>query len=753
MTIGLGHQSGALPVEIWTRNSATGLYDQITKLSPSVGTANFGQNLEVNADVILVGTHNENAAQGPGHAFVYVKDASSPTGWTETVLTEPEPTMKYCETFSAPQAQTCAGGVVLSATLETEEGCAAKCGSVGATCATSSCPFGVNCAAAVEEPYARVGDGVCMTKERPLYASHITKQGAMDVDECETSCDAVEGCGAFQYSVRASLGGRIDCVLFGNTSTVFTASTVHPAGSGWTFVAGNGGSTISEVNQNSEYHCFRKNEAWTGAATDPSTLQRECVCTNGTMTTKKNPFVPQTTVCTEKHSSNWQAGNSFGYSVDVSADGQKLVVGCPRSDHTNPANTDENAGAAYVFDRTEDGGWVLSAMLKPHDHDQDDEFYNETIIATLMSTPGVNGPDSAGNAYVWGGFHDGRSFFGNSVAIDKDAGGQYVIAVAQYMDAAMPDGSSSGAVYMFIENEVAAATAPIARTTAEIKQSVLDGCSTYSLIQKIKVADEHDTAPNSTFWASKFFGYGTAIDLSTGADMLVLGGAWANCKVGEAHVYLRDDRGHFEWAVRLDPPISSCQYAACGHSVAVARDGTVSVGCAYESAYRGSVYTYNVTTPSSAVPLLALDNTDILESYCPVNAVFKGGDEGNDGIQGESGCNVNSTTPATTPDVLNGSGDVLPDVVKDTDVRELSSDETGEKNTGILVAMIIFIIVAVAEAAYILYSKLKQAGSASSEEATKRGGGNEVVFANTAYESLPTPAEEDMSNNGFGNEA
>ena len=88
MTIGLGHQNGALPVEIWTRNSATGLYDQITKLSPSVGTANFGQNLEVNADVILVGTHNENAAQGPGHAFVYVKDASSPTGWTETVLTK-----------------------------------------------------------------------------------------------------------------------------------------------------------------------------------------------------------------------------------------------------------------------------------------------------------------------------------------------------------------------------------------------------------------------------------------------------------------------------------------------------------------------------------------------------------------------------------------------------------------------------------------------------------------------------------------
>lgn len=160
-----------------------------------------------------------------------------------------------------------------------------------------------------------------------------------------------------------------------------------------------------------------------------------------------------------------------------------------------------------------------------------------------------------------------------------------------------------------------------------------------------------------------------------------------------------------------------------------------------------------MTTPSSAVPLLALDNTDILESYCPVNAVFKGGDEGNDGIQGESGCNVNSTTPATTPDVLTGSGDVLPDGVKDTDVRELSSDETGEKNTGILVAMIIFIIIAVAEAAYILYSKLKQAGSASSEEATKRGGGNEVVFANTAYESLPTPAEEDMSNNGFGNEA
>lgn len=113
----------------------------------------------------------------------------------------------------------------------------------------------------VGERYSKVGDGVCMTKERPLYASHIRKEGIMDVDKCEASCDMVEGCSAFQYSVRASLGGRIDCVLFGNTAVIFTANTVHPAGGGWVFMAGNGGSTISEVNPNSEYWCFQKTEA------------------------------------------------------------------------------------------------------------------------------------------------------------------------------------------------------------------------------------------------------------------------------------------------------------------------------------------------------------------------------------------------------------------------------------------------------------------------------------------------------------
>ena len=88
-----------------------------------------------------------------------------------------------------------------------------------------------------------------------------------------------------------------------------------------------------------------------------------------------------------------------------------------------------------------------------------------------------------------------------------------------------------------------------------------------------------------------------------------------------------------------------------------------------------------------------------------------------------------------------------------SEVCERSNDAAGEKNPGMLIAMIIFIIISVAEAAYIVYSKSKQADSMGSEEAAKRGDGSEVTFTNSAYESLPTPAGEDTSNNGVGNEA
>ncbi len=175
--------------------------------------------------------------------------------------------------------------------------------------------------------------------------------------------------------------------------------------------------------------------------------------------------------------SNVEAGEYFGGSVAIA--GETIVVGASGEDSngSGPAdNSAENAGAAYVFVRT-NGTWTQQAYLKAANAETMDQFgadvaiAGETIVvsapweASNGSSPANNSAEYAGAAYVfvrtsgtWGqqaylkaATPEYRDTFGSNVAI---AGETIVVGVSgedsgtsSPADNSAPD---AGAAYVFI---------------------------------------------------------------------------------------------------------------------------------------------------------------------------------------------------------------------------------------------------------------------------------------------------------------
>ena len=76
--------------------------------------------------------------------------------------------------------------------------------------------------------------------------------------------------------------------------------------------------------------------------------------------------------------SNTEAGDNFGFSVDISTDGNTLVVGAWLEDSGDSANELDNSvidsGAAYVFTRDMGGVWTQQAYVKASTMDESDNF-------------------------------------------------------------------------------------------------------------------------------------------------------------------------------------------------------------------------------------------------------------------------------------------------------------------------------------------------------------------------------------------
>ncbi len=89
--------------------------------------------------------------------------------------------------------------------------------------------------------------------------------------------------------------------------------------------------------------------------------------------------------------------DSFGHSVAIH--GSTIVVGA--RDHDTPAG--ENAGGAWVFERTEEGKWVEASKLTASDAGEADRFGEAVAVDRDLIVVGAHGVDeTTGAVYVFG---------------------------------------------------------------------------------------------------------------------------------------------------------------------------------------------------------------------------------------------------------------------------------------------------------------------------------------------------------------
>jgi hypothetical protein len=199
--------------------------------------------------------------------------------------------------------------------------------------------------------------------------------------------------------------------------------------------------------------------------------------------------------------SNALAGDRFGWSVAISADGTTLAVGAPVEDSAATGinggqnnNSTENSGAVYVFTRTASVGnntstWTQQAYIKAFNREANDFFGfsvalsadGNTLAVAANQEDSATGIDSDGTdnsavesgavyifnrtassgtwshqAYLKASTREERDFFGTSVALSADGNTLAVGAVSEGSAATGINGDeldnsapSSGAVYVF----------------------------------------------------------------------------------------------------------------------------------------------------------------------------------------------------------------------------------------------------------------------------------------------------------------
>jgi hypothetical protein len=192
--------------------------------------------------------------------------------------------------------------------------------------------------------------------------------------------------------------------------------------------------------------------------------------------------------------SNTDAGDLFGRSVALSADGATLAVGAPYEDSSATGiggnetdNTTTDSGAVYLFSNSS-GSWVQSAYLKASNTDASDYFGTSVALsadgATLAvgahredsNATGIGGDETdntatnsgavylfsnsggswSQSAYLKASNTDASDWFGDSLALSADGATLAVGAVGEDSSATGINGDEadntagfSGAVYLF----------------------------------------------------------------------------------------------------------------------------------------------------------------------------------------------------------------------------------------------------------------------------------------------------------------
>ena len=166
--------------------------------------------------------------------------------------------------------------------------------------------------------------------------------------------------------------------------------------------------------------------------------------------------------------SNGSNDNNFGRSVAISADGNTVLVGASSED--GPTDTTDNSGAAYIF-RYSSGTWSEQTILRASNTEALDLFGwsvdisadgNTVIVGAYGENGATNNTNGSGAAYVFryssGTWSEDSTIlrasntangdsFGNAVAMSDD--GNTVIVGAHLEDGPTNYTTHSGAAYVF----------------------------------------------------------------------------------------------------------------------------------------------------------------------------------------------------------------------------------------------------------------------------------------------------------------
>ena len=239
--------------------------------------------------------------------------------------------------------------------------------------------------------------------------------------------------------------------------------------------------------------------------------------------------------------SNTGAGDQFGYSVALSADGNTLAVGAAQesSNATGVGGNQSddsatNSGAVYVFVRDDTGDWSQQAYVKASNTEANDRFGKSVALSADGNTLAVG-------------------------AIGEDSSATRV-GGSQLDDSA----TDSGAVYVFARNDIGAWS-----QQAYVKTSNTGAGDWFGYSMALS-ADGNTLAVGAIGEDSSATGVGGNQSDNSAAES------------GAVYVFVRDDGG--TWSQQAYVKASNTgAYDYFGYSVAIADDGdTLAVGAIFE---------------------------------------------------------------------------------------------------------------------------------------------------------------------------
>ena len=329
--------------------------------------------------------------------------------------------------------------------------------------------------------------------------------------------------------------------------------------------------------------------------------------------------------------SNTGAGDQFGYSVALAADGNTLAVGAFFEDSNgvgiNSAsqadNSAANSGAVYVFTRS-GTAWSQQAYIKASNANAGDWFGVGVAISNDGNTLAVSAWNEASNATgVNGNQLDNSTSAAGAVYVFNRSGGTTWSQQAYLKASNTTAGNKFGANSIAISgdgNTLAVGEWNESSNATGINGDQLDKTATgsgavYVFTRSGTAWSQQAYVKASNTWTS--YNFGSAVALSTDGNVLAVGswqegsssvgvnGAYNNGALQSGAVYLFNRTGSTWSQTAYIKASNTNAYDAYGYAVALSNDGsTLAVGAMYEdSAATGinSNQSDNAATDSGAV--------------------------------------------------------------------------------------------------------------------------------------------------------